>query len=79
MPAELLDLSSYDTSKKQHRIAESLKCQKSHLHMRINLLENDDSPGVGQSAETKTVHKLILLYRTDLLASAKVVWTTSSQ
>jgi hypothetical protein len=35
-------------------------------------LKKNDSPDVGQSAETKTVHEPILLYKIDLLAPAKV-------
>ena len=46
--------------------------------MRISLLTNDDSPDVGQSAETKTVHKPILLYKIYLLASGKADWMTRS-
>jgi hypothetical protein len=69
---------TYNQSKRQRSSAESPKCQKSHLHMRVSLLTNDDPPDVGKSAETKTVHKPILLYKIYLLASGKADWTTRS-
>ena len=46
--------------------------------MGISQSTNDYPPKIRQSEETKTVHKLNLLYRIDLLACGKVDWTTRS-